>query len=754
MIVYEECPANNGCADDSFSNDELDSDTEIENALAIINTEINEKIIKSGYLKKKGEKRKIWKRRWFVLRSNRLSYYKNEKEYKLLKVIPLDDINSVYNCENQQKYLNSSLKSDNNPVSPKPPKQNLSNAFYINTNDRSFLLQAQSMNDRNQWIKALNSTISTKKTNAHDFLVNNNIISKVDNLDQNINNDDNASGVVNQTQINNFNSNNNINIFDNTQQYGSNEEIEKMNEMNDIVSQIPKVNVKEDYSKVYYISNNIPKIQKSKSTKAVNFSTSAPSVHILMDEESDNGTEELKDEELSYEEFKNTIIKDENGDIICNNEENLEFFNSDEILNAIEKKLKYENEINNLSSPTSYSSYSMNKPISMVKSELESFKPKGKPHVGFISKEKLEVDDDDDDDEDDDEDEDDDDDNDDDEIISSSYDERNPIYIQKKEFLKQQMEKDVVVQQGYMYQYRKNALKKKWKKYWFVIRSGNLFIYKNEQEYVVKSIIPLENTLAICEVKRTSRIGRKGKKNRIRYCYQLIQSITPKIPEKNHSFDSISSSVTSISNESLLLNKNTCNEPSELSSSYSSSASNQNAMIEENVMSPIDTLSSNTLSSNKQNSVSQLTNKLENVNINENKTNNNLFDNNNKISKIEENNKENNRNIDNTLNKERKLQDEDIDAKKKKTTSILKINIDNRNVNNLDSTNNLDDLNKNRGKRGSLINTMSPNNNLTTPITPRKKTFVKVFTFSAPTETSRKIWIANLLNECEKVQEK
>jgi len=49
--------------------------------LAIINTEINEKIIKSGYLKKKGEKRKAWKKRWFVLRSNRLSYYKNEKVF-------------------------------------------------------------------------------------------------------------------------------------------------------------------------------------------------------------------------------------------------------------------------------------------------------------------------------------------------------------------------------------------------------------------------------------------------------------------------------------------------------------------------------------------------------------------------------------------------------------------------------------------------------------------------------------------------
>jgi len=52
MIVYEESPANNGCQDDSFSNDEVDSDTEIENALAIINTELNEKNNKKWLFKK------------------------------------------------------------------------------------------------------------------------------------------------------------------------------------------------------------------------------------------------------------------------------------------------------------------------------------------------------------------------------------------------------------------------------------------------------------------------------------------------------------------------------------------------------------------------------------------------------------------------------------------------------------------------------------------------------------------------------
>lgn len=35
--------------------------------------------VKSGYLMKKGERRKAWKKRWFVLRGGQVAMYKNEK---------------------------------------------------------------------------------------------------------------------------------------------------------------------------------------------------------------------------------------------------------------------------------------------------------------------------------------------------------------------------------------------------------------------------------------------------------------------------------------------------------------------------------------------------------------------------------------------------------------------------------------------------------------------------------------------------
>jgi len=38
-----------------------------------------ERVVKSGYLWKKGERRKNWKKRWFVLRTEKMAYYKDEK---------------------------------------------------------------------------------------------------------------------------------------------------------------------------------------------------------------------------------------------------------------------------------------------------------------------------------------------------------------------------------------------------------------------------------------------------------------------------------------------------------------------------------------------------------------------------------------------------------------------------------------------------------------------------------------------------
>ncbi|KAJ3222476.1 hypothetical protein HK099_002282 [Clydaea vesicula] len=55
----------------------------------------SEKNLKSGYLKKKGNSRKSWKKRWFVLRPTKLCYYNDEKEYELLTIINLNEIHTI-----------------------------------------------------------------------------------------------------------------------------------------------------------------------------------------------------------------------------------------------------------------------------------------------------------------------------------------------------------------------------------------------------------------------------------------------------------------------------------------------------------------------------------------------------------------------------------------------------------------------------------------------------------------------------------
>lgn len=44
----------------------------------------DQKILRSGWLRKQGGMIKTWNERWFVLRKNRLNYYKEQDESKLL----------------------------------------------------------------------------------------------------------------------------------------------------------------------------------------------------------------------------------------------------------------------------------------------------------------------------------------------------------------------------------------------------------------------------------------------------------------------------------------------------------------------------------------------------------------------------------------------------------------------------------------------------------------------------------------------
>ncbi|CEH18908.1 hypothetical protein CBOM_05608 [Ceraceosorus bombacis] len=110
----------------------------------------NETSVKSGYLYKRGEKRKNWKKRWFVLRSSKLCYYKNEKEYQLLRFIDIEDVHTIASIE---------LKR-------------IEHSFGIVTSTRQYYVRASSKAEKESWIKALNEVkeqIRQRSTLTQEF---------------------------------------------------------------------------------------------------------------------------------------------------------------------------------------------------------------------------------------------------------------------------------------------------------------------------------------------------------------------------------------------------------------------------------------------------------------------------------------------------------------------------------------------------------------------------------------------------------
>lgn len=96
-------------------------------------------VLKSGYLWKKGERRKTWKKRWFVLRPAHLAYYKTSAEYQLLRLLDLSDIHSCTQV-NLKKH---------------------DNTFGLISPNRTFYFQATSPEDVQDWVKAIEEARQT-----------------------------------------------------------------------------------------------------------------------------------------------------------------------------------------------------------------------------------------------------------------------------------------------------------------------------------------------------------------------------------------------------------------------------------------------------------------------------------------------------------------------------------------------------------------------------------------------------------------
>ncbi|KAJ1654448.1 hypothetical protein GGF38_004942, partial [Coemansia sp. RSA 25] len=86
--VIEEDEADDEGEEDEEPNFNVSHRREIETRLE------EDRVILRGYLLKQ-DKLRQWRRRWFVLRQNTLSYYHNDKEYEVKQILRRDDIHDI-----------------------------------------------------------------------------------------------------------------------------------------------------------------------------------------------------------------------------------------------------------------------------------------------------------------------------------------------------------------------------------------------------------------------------------------------------------------------------------------------------------------------------------------------------------------------------------------------------------------------------------------------------------------------------------
>ncbi|XP_010770701.1 pleckstrin homology domain-containing family A member 1 isoform X4 [Notothenia coriiceps] len=101
-------------------------------------------VIKSGYCVKQGAVMRNWKRRYFLLEENSMSYFKSDLEKEPLRMIPLKEVHKVQECKQSDIMMRDNL-------------------FEVVTTSRTFYIQADSPEDMHSWIKAVSGAIVAQR---------------------------------------------------------------------------------------------------------------------------------------------------------------------------------------------------------------------------------------------------------------------------------------------------------------------------------------------------------------------------------------------------------------------------------------------------------------------------------------------------------------------------------------------------------------------------------------------------------------
>ncbi|XP_022619252.1 pleckstrin homology domain-containing family A member 1-like isoform X1 [Seriola lalandi dorsalis] len=101
-------------------------------------------VIKSGYCVKQGAVMRNWKRRYFLLEENSMSYFKSDLEKEPLRMIPLKEVHKVQECKQSDIMMRDNL-------------------FEVVTTSRTFYIQADSPEEMHSWIKAVSGAIVAQR---------------------------------------------------------------------------------------------------------------------------------------------------------------------------------------------------------------------------------------------------------------------------------------------------------------------------------------------------------------------------------------------------------------------------------------------------------------------------------------------------------------------------------------------------------------------------------------------------------------
>nr|CAB3264937.1 pleckstrin homology domain-containing family A member 1 [Phallusia mammillata] len=101
-------------------------------------------ILKTGWAVKQGHVRKNWKRRYFVLRSDSLSYYKSDHDKEAIRTIPINEVLAA-----KEETGDSSKQRDN--------------LLLVATTDKIYYMQTDTPEEMDSWIKAFSNAVKVNR---------------------------------------------------------------------------------------------------------------------------------------------------------------------------------------------------------------------------------------------------------------------------------------------------------------------------------------------------------------------------------------------------------------------------------------------------------------------------------------------------------------------------------------------------------------------------------------------------------------